>query len=510
MDPEIITIIVSGHRALISVAATTPLPSGMSKSSSSTRGRRRSTRATASRPVAPVPSTSMSSSTSSSRRQALGEQAVVVDDHDADGARAGFSVHVAVDGLHQQVLVEARGRGLDGGRRVVGGLMRHLPEPAGQLRAVLGRGADLAEVLVHRAALHRAFDELAVDQHDADDVVQVVRDGRELGRRASRRRGRPAGLRGRGDRPGSHRSAAACARGSSARPVAPSRGHRPDRGGPRPGTAIPRRRRADSSRSTPAGRGPGSVTRSATRTSIEQPSRSCAGHPKSCSAPGSTPSILPLASTSITASGTGASALAPPVVIRLHRHPAAPGARDRRHAVRLSRTTRTPDPAGTPNGRRAPGARAYGEVQAAAGRRPARRGPAPGEDEMALPQPSALASPSSEPADSLFDRRLAALLEAAPDALVCVEPSGRIAQLNERVGALFGYDRDELLGAEVELLLPEALRGRPRRVTGPTSTPTRGCGRWARGWPWWPGTATGPRSRSRSAWCRGSRASRGG
>ncbi len=76
---------------------------------------------------------------------------------------------------------------------------------------------------------------------------------------------------------------------------------------------------------------------------------------------------------------------------------------------------------------------------------------------MALPQRPAL---SSEPAESLFDQRLAALLEAAPDALVCVEPSGRIAQLNERVGELFGYDRDELLGAEVELLLPQALRAR--------------------------------------------------
>ena len=81
--------------------------------------------------------------------------------------------------------------------------------------------------------------------------------------------------------------------------------------------------------------------------------------------------------------------------------------------------------------------------------------PAPGEDEMALSQPS---SASREPADSMFDVRLAALLEAAPDALVCVEPNGRIAQLNERVGALFGYDREELLGAEVELLLPEVLR----------------------------------------------------
>jgi PAS domain S-box-containing protein len=74
---------------------------------------------------------------------------------------------------------------------------------------------------------------------------------------------------------------------------------------------------------------------------------------------------------------------------------------------------------------------------------------------MALPQRPTL---TSEPAESLFDVRLAALLEAAPDALVCVEPSGRIAQLNERVGEMFGYDRDELLGAEVEVLLPQALR----------------------------------------------------
>ncbi len=78
---------------------------------------------------------------------------------------------------------------------------------------------------------------------------------------------------------------------------------------------------------------------------------------------------------------------------------------------------------------------------------------------MALLRPS---SASSEPADGLFDDlfddRLAGVLEAAPDALVCVEPSGRIARLNDRVGELFGYGRDELLGAEVEVLLPHDLR----------------------------------------------------
>ncbi|HET7823223.1 MAG TPA: PAS domain S-box protein [Ornithinibacter sp.] len=65
-----------------------------------------------------------------------------------------------------------------------------------------------------------------------------------------------------------------------------------------------------------------------------------------------------------------------------------------------------------------------------------------------------------DPVGVEFDERLAALLEAAPDPLVCVEPSGRIAQLNQRVCELFGYDREELVGAEVELLVPEAMRER--------------------------------------------------
>jgi PAS domain S-box-containing protein len=76
---------------------------------------------------------------------------------------------------------------------------------------------------------------------------------------------------------------------------------------------------------------------------------------------------------------------------------------------------------------------------------------------MALPEQP---QPLSAPTEIEFDHRLAALLEAAPDALVCVEPSGRIAQLNSRVCELFGYDREQLLGAEVEMLLPEAMRER--------------------------------------------------
>ena len=80
---------------------------------------------------------------------------------------------------------------------------------------------------------------------------------------------------------------------------------------------------------------------------------------------------------------------------------------------------------------------------------------------MVLPvSPGPSSGPSSGSAEVEFDDRFAALLEAAPDALVCVEPSGRIVQLNRRVGELFGYRREELLGVEVEVLLPEALRHR--------------------------------------------------
>ena len=51
---------------------------------------------------------------------------------------------------------------------------------------------------------------------------------------------------------------------------------------------------------------------------------------------------------------------------------------------------------------------------------------------------------------------LAAVLEAAPDAIVIVDATGTIELVNSRVEAAFGYARDELLGKPAHLLFPEA------------------------------------------------------
>lgn len=49
-------------------------------------------------------------------------------------------------------------------------------------------------------------------------------------------------------------------------------------------------------------------------------------------------------------------------------------------------------------------------------------------------------------------------LEAAPGAMLVVEEHGRITVVNSEAERLFGYSREELIGAPVELLLPESKR----------------------------------------------------
>jgi PAS domain S-box-containing protein len=54
------------------------------------------------------------------------------------------------------------------------------------------------------------------------------------------------------------------------------------------------------------------------------------------------------------------------------------------------------------------------------------------------------------------------LLEALPDAVVAVDRDGTIVQVNSQAQELFGYERDELMGENIEILVPEGYRGRHR------------------------------------------------
>jgi PAS domain S-box-containing protein len=59
------------------------------------------------------------------------------------------------------------------------------------------------------------------------------------------------------------------------------------------------------------------------------------------------------------------------------------------------------------------------------------------------------------------DVKFRALLESAPDAMVCVDPSGAITTVNSRAEQLFGYPRAELVGQHAEMLVAERERDHP-------------------------------------------------
>lgn len=63
----------------------------------------------------------------------------------------------------------------------------------------------------------------------------------------------------------------------------------------------------------------------------------------------------------------------------------------------------------------------------------------------------------------------AAFLEAVPDAIGGVIADGSILMVNAQAEALFGYRRDELIGRQLELLVPAPVRDHSQlRATRPS------------------------------------------
>ncbi len=58
------------------------------------------------------------------------------------------------------------------------------------------------------------------------------------------------------------------------------------------------------------------------------------------------------------------------------------------------------------------------------------------------------------------DERFHGLLESAPDAMIIVDEGGRIRLVNSQTETLFGYSRGELLGQQIEILMPKRYRDR--------------------------------------------------
>jgi len=81
---------------------------------------------------------------------------------------------------------------------------------------------------------------------------------------------------------------------------------------------------------------------------------------------------------------------------------------------------------------------------------------------------SAVTTPDTRPADGdndelditvdFTDAAIRRAVEAAPDGILVIEADGNIVVANPMACELFGYSRHDLVGANVDLLLPDGLR----------------------------------------------------
>lgn len=80
-----------------------------------------------------------------------------------------------------------------------------------------------------------------------------------------------------------------------------------------------------------------------------------------------------------------------------------------------------------------------------------------------------------------LEDRFRAAVESAPTAMVMIDDTGEIVMVNAQTESLFGYEREELLGKKVEVLVPERFRTHhPAHRTGFFSAPvarSMGAGR---------------------------------
>jgi PAS domain S-box-containing protein len=72
--------------------------------------------------------------------------------------------------------------------------------------------------------------------------------------------------------------------------------------------------------------------------------------------------------------------------------------------------------------------------------------------------PGTVGEPHDDDETTLDESTVRALVEAAPDGILLVDETNRVAFANHQAHALFGYEHDDLLGRSVDELLPERLR----------------------------------------------------